>query len=67
VVLVARGLDMEAQRVAQHLEWPVEKVESALAYAAAYPQEVDPIVDDVETMTYERLKQRIPWLKLAKL
>jgi uncharacterized protein (DUF433 family) len=44
VVLVARQLGMDARRVAEHLEWPEERVRAALSYAEAYPEEVEPPV-----------------------
>jgi uncharacterized protein (DUF433 family) len=67
IVMLARGLDMDARRVAAYLEWPQEQVQAALAYAAAYPQEIDPVVDEVENMTFERLKQKIPWLQKTEV
>lgn len=63
VLWLARHYDMDAGRVAQHLGWHEEPVQSALAYARAYPEEIEPIVDEVESTTFEELKRRIPWIK----
>ena len=67
VVSVARAFDGDSRRVAEHLEWPVEHVEAALAYAEAQPGEIDPLVEAVESMTYERLKRTLPGLRLARV
>ena len=41
VVFVARGFDLEAARVAAHLEIPIEQVRLALDYYSAYPDEIE--------------------------
>ncbi len=65
VVLVARHLGMDVRRVAEHLEWPEEWVRAALAYAEAYPEEVDPLVEEAEAVTFDRLRRMLPWLEEA--
>ena len=65
VLWLARHYDMDAGRVGQHLGWREEPVHSALAYARAYPDEIEPIVDEVESTSYEDLKRRIPWIEKA--
>ena len=41
IVFNARGFAMDADKTAEHLEIPVETVRQALAYYAAYPEEID--------------------------
>lgn len=65
ILWLARHYDMDAGRVAQHLGWHEEPVQSALAYARACPEEIDPIVDEMESTTFEDLKRRIPWIEKA--
>ncbi len=65
VVLVARHLGMDARRVAEHLGWPEERVRAALAYAEAYPEEVEPLVEEAEAATFQRLRRMLPWLEEA--
>jgi uncharacterized protein (DUF433 family) len=67
VVLVARQLGMDARRVAEHLGWQEERVQAALNYAEAYPEEVGPLVSEAESVTFERLKRRLPWLERASV
>jgi uncharacterized protein (DUF433 family) len=65
VVLVAKDLGGEAAAVARHLDWPIEKVHAALGYAAANADEIDPVVDEVRSTTYEQLRTALPWLREA--
>lgn len=67
VVYLARGFDMDPARLAEYLKWPEDKVRSALAYAEAYPGEIDPMVSRAEWLTFEDLKRTIPWIKEAKV
>ena len=60
VVMVARDFGADAVGVAEHLETDPKAMEAALAYAAAYPEEIDPILDYVESFTFEDLKRIIP-------
>jgi uncharacterized protein (DUF433 family) len=63
VVLAARQLGMDARRVAEHLEWPEERIQAALNYAEAYPEEAGPLVSGAEGVTFDRLRRRLPWLE----
>jgi uncharacterized protein (DUF433 family) len=65
VLWLAREFDMDAHRVAEHLQWGEEPVQEALAYARAYPEEIEPILDEVESTTFEDLKRRVPWIREA--
>jgi uncharacterized protein (DUF433 family) len=63
VLLVARQLGMDARRVAKHLGWQEKRVQAALNYAEAYPEEVEPSVSEAEGVTFDRLRRRLPWLE----
>jgi uncharacterized protein (DUF433 family) len=67
LVMIARSYAMDVAKVAEHLEWRPEQVRGGLDYAAAFPEEVDPLVEETETMTYEKLKQRLPGLQLFQV
>ena len=38
--MTARDYGFDAEKVASHFSWPLAKAESALAYAAAFPEEI---------------------------
>lgn len=67
VVMVARHYDMDPARTAEHLGWTERKVCAALAYAEAYPDEIDPILEEVESFTFEDLKRKVPWAREVRL
>ncbi len=66
VVLLGRRFGMDPGRVADYLEWPKAKVRSAFAYAEAYKDEVEPLVEEAERLGPEDLKRRVPWLREAR-
>jgi uncharacterized protein (DUF433 family) len=64
-VMVARDVEMDAQQVAEMLRFPVEHIQAALDYYAANRDEIDPILEEVDSMTYEKLRQILPNLQLS--
>lgn len=67
VVMVARGYDLDAQKTAQHLEWPLPRVQAALAYAKAFPQEIEVALHDNGSYSFERLQRMVPQARLFSL
>lgn len=63
VLLVAREHDMDAARTSRHLSWPIEKVHAALGYARANADEIEPILDEVASLSTDRLRAMLPWLR----
>lgn len=66
VMLVAKPYGWDPTKTADHLQWPTEPVVEALAYAQAYPDEINPIVDEVEATGQSELRRRLPWLESAR-
>jgi uncharacterized protein (DUF433 family) len=56
-----------AAQIGTHLSVEPEKVQAALDYWAAYPDEIDPIVEEVENTTVEDLRRILPNLKVIDL
>jgi len=67
VVMVARGYDLDAQKTAQHLEWPLSRVQAALSYAQAFPQEIETALHDNESYSFERLRRMVPQARFFPL
>lgn len=68
VVLIARGFDMDARKVAEAYEFVrEEQIRAALTYAQAYPDEIDPVLDYVENFTFEDLKRIVPSAQLIQV
>lgn len=60
VVELASRYDMDAVRTARHLHWPVARVQAALNYAAAYPDEIAAAREDNEAYTFELVSRMLP-------
>lgn len=52
-----------AEETARHLHLPLAKVQAALNYARAFPEEIDPIIYDQENTTFEDLKRLLPQIE----
>jgi len=64
VVYIARSLDMDAPQTAMHLEWPIEKVQAALDYSQAYPDEVEVAIAENDACDFESLRSIVPHAEL---
>jgi uncharacterized protein (DUF433 family) len=62
VAFLARFFGGDADRLATHLGWPPVKVKAALAYAEAYPEEVEAAIADNERGP-EPLRRALPALE----
>ena len=62
VVFVARSNGMDVARAAAHLEWPENKVQAALNYAAAYPDEIQAALEDNDK-DFDELARMLPGLR----
>ena len=60
VVMVARWHAGDAQRTATYLRWPLVRVQAALQYAAAYPDELEAAIADNEAYDFETAKRMLP-------
>ncbi|HEX8732451.1 MAG TPA: hypothetical protein VF725_10385, partial [Ktedonobacterales bacterium] len=62
VVKLARAYDGDVARVAESLGWPVVKVQAALTYAAAYPEEIEAAIADSQP-THAALAAMLPGME----
>jgi|GEM_PF-545959 len=67
VVLIARQMGMDPERTASYLQWAEPKVRSALSYAQAYDDEIEPFVNKAEKMGVDDLKRKLPWLREVRV
>lgn len=67
VAMVARGYGGDALQTAEHLEWPVSRVEDALSYAHAYADEITSIVEDNAAQTFESVQHILPSMQRVTL
>jgi uncharacterized protein (DUF433 family) len=60
VMFLMRNYDGDAVAVARHLKWPQMKVQAAIHYAEAFPEEVDEAITDNAATDFKMLKQMLP-------
>jgi hypothetical protein len=60
VVLLARSYKDDLMATAKHLRWPKAKVEAAVNYAEAFPEEIDQALAEYSAMNFTALKRMLP-------
>jgi len=60
VVMVARSYGLDAARTAEHLGWPIARVQAALNYALAFPEEIAAAIDDNDALDFQSLSRMLP-------
>lgn len=60
VVMVARSYGLDATRTAEHLGWPIARVQAALNYALAFPEEIAAAIDDYDALDFRSLSRMLP-------
>ena len=63
VILIAQDHEMNAEKVAVYFTRSLAWVNSAFHYYEAYQTEIDPLLEDSDAMTFERLKRLLPGLE----
>ncbi|NUQ01832.1 MAG: transcriptional regulator [Armatimonadetes bacterium] len=67
VLQVARAFQLDADRTAAHLDWPRYRVQAALNYAAAFPDEIDLAIADCEATGWQALSRQLPQAELFEI
>ena len=60
IVLVAQTYELDVARTAEHLGWRSVRVQAALNYAAAFPEEMEAAMRDNAAMDFESLSRMLP-------
>ncbi|MGA2456297.1 MAG: hypothetical protein ABSF85_01795 [Terriglobales bacterium] len=60
VMLLVHSYKKDVSAVARHLKWPEVKVQAAVNYARAFPDEINAAMADNEAMDFEALKRMLP-------
>lgn len=60
VMLLVNSYQKGVSAVAKHLKWPEAKVQAAVHYAAAFPEEINEAMADNERTNFETLKRMLP-------
>jgi hypothetical protein len=60
VMLLIRSYKNNVSAVARHLKWPEVKVQAAVNYARAFPEEINGALEENDTADFEALKRMLP-------
>jgi len=60
VILLVRSYQGDATAVARHLRWPETKVEAAISYAEAFPEEIEDALSQNANTDFVALKRMLP-------
>jgi hypothetical protein len=64
VIWIAQAYQMDVNQTAEHLGWPAFRVQAAFNYAAAFPEEIEPAIQEQDAMDFEKLKRLLPQLEV---
>ncbi len=67
VITLVRAFDGDIERTARHLRWPAYRVQAAVNYAAAFPDEIDAAINDNEAYDAERISRMLPQTRLVTM
>jgi len=65
VAMLARDLGKDADKISKHLRMPKALISASLVYADKYPEEVQPIVDEVVAFSKADLENYLPGMVLG--
>jgi uncharacterized protein (DUF433 family) len=60
IILLVRSYEGEVAAVAKHLQWPEAKVQAAVNYAEAFPQEIEEALSENAATDFGALKRMLP-------
>jgi hypothetical protein len=60
VMLLVHSYQKDVSAVAAHLKWPEVKVQAAINYAGAFPEEINAALAENEATNFETLKRMLP-------
>jgi uncharacterized protein (DUF433 family) len=60
VVLLVRSYKHDLTATAKHMQWPLAKVQAAVNYAEAFPDEIDEALAEYSAVDFTALKRMLP-------
>lgn len=64
IIDVAEKYDFDPEKTANHFQFPVERIQAAFNYHAAYPEEIDEYIAENRAITFEDLQRTFPDIHL---
>jgi hypothetical protein len=60
VIMLLRAYRGDIARVAAHLQWPVHRVQAAVNYADAFPNDINAAIEDNESYDAQKVSRMLP-------
>lgn len=60
LALIAHSYEMNITQTANHLQWPLLRVQAALNYAASFPEEIGAAIEDAQASDFGTLSRMLP-------
>jgi len=60
ILLLVKSYEADVSAVARHLKWPEAKVQAAINYAKAFPEEIEGALSENAATDFEALKRMLP-------
>jgi uncharacterized protein (DUF433 family) len=60
IMLLVRSYQHDLAATAKHLRWPAAKVQAAVNYAEAFPEEIDQALAEYSAVDFTALKRMLP-------
>ena len=60
ILLLIQSYKARVSAVARHLKWPEAKVQAAINYARAFPEEIESALSENAAIDFEALKRMVP-------
>jgi uncharacterized protein (DUF433 family) len=60
IMMLVRSYESDLAAVVGHLQWPQAKVQAAVNYAQAFPDEIDTALAENDAMDFTTLKRMLP-------
>ena len=60
VMLLMRSYKADVSRVSRHLDWPEPRVQAAVNYAEAFPEEIQEALSENDSVDFATLKRQMP-------
>jgi uncharacterized protein (DUF433 family) len=60
VLLLVQSYKADVSAVAKHLQWPKAKIQAAVNYAKAFPEEIEGAISENTATDWEALKRMLP-------
>ena len=60
VLSLLRSYAGDVMKASRHLEWPAVKLQAALRYAKAFPDEIETALQDAQSCDFDRISRILP-------